>query len=225
MSAHLTLRHATFTPAEAARITGVSTTQQRDWRRRGFLPHFANHARFDAADLATLLAMRLLAERGIGPARTAGVVPSVALRIAHHAAKWKDAYSGQYDDVFGATWGEKAATLNPYVPSQGATRLFVWAHDDGALFTDGFDGPILGRSTSDPILHGAIIVLDLEALGAALQERIGTPFLHVIEHTPGPNADGHGMERGDAPRPIDGRPLSPPRASRRRPIPKKDPLA
>jgi len=86
----------TFTPAEAERITGVSTALQRDWRRRGYLPTLEKHARFDMFDLAGLMARGLLASRGIGPQLTEEVIPWCVSGIAWHALKWVDAYEGDH---------------------------------------------------------------------------------------------------------------------------------
>ena len=56
----------TFTPAEAEKISTISTAMQRDGRRRGFLPAFQGHARFDPFDVARMWAIKMLADRGIG---------------------------------------------------------------------------------------------------------------------------------------------------------------
>lgn len=61
---------ADFAPGEVARITGVSTTLLRDWRRRGLiregLDKDANGV-FDLEAVLELLTLRLLSEMGVGP--------------------------------------------------------------------------------------------------------------------------------------------------------------
>lgn len=56
-----------FTPAEAEAITGVSTTLQRDWRRRGYIAQAGSrkHNAFDLTSLAKLLVMRAFSEAGV----------------------------------------------------------------------------------------------------------------------------------------------------------------
>ncbi len=98
MSAALTL--TTFTPAEAERITGVPTVQQRDWRRRGFLPSNAGHARFDAFNLAELLTLKRMAERDIGLQAVSKIAPWVTRSIVWHALGAVDAYEGDYARIY-----------------------------------------------------------------------------------------------------------------------------
>jgi DNA-binding transcriptional MerR regulator len=94
MNSELTL--TTFTPGEAERITGVSTTMQRDWRRRGILAKATERARFDLFDLAELLTLKLLSDRGIGPKAAAEVVDWCGYGIAYHTLDSVDAYEGDH---------------------------------------------------------------------------------------------------------------------------------
>lgn len=57
-----------FTPSDAAALTGVSTVQQRDWRRHGYMPTpTAGWSRHEVEDLCRLLLLRLYAQHGIPP--------------------------------------------------------------------------------------------------------------------------------------------------------------
>lgn len=105
MTTNLTL--TTFTPAEAEAITGVSTASQRDWRRHGYLAKRDGHARFDAFDLARMLVIRLLSDRGIGPAQTAqtpylafGDIAAIcAAGALGNAFSWRDAWEGDLEEI------------------------------------------------------------------------------------------------------------------------------
>ena len=85
-----------FTPAEAERITGVTTTMQRDWRRRGILKKEGDTARFDLFDLCELLTLKLLSDRGIGPKAAAEVVTWCGYGVAYHSLDAVDAYEGDH---------------------------------------------------------------------------------------------------------------------------------
>lgn len=61
-----------YTPSEAAEITGVSATNQRNLRRHGYLTGGPGHARFSLAELAHLMVFGSLSEQGIGPKVAAG---------------------------------------------------------------------------------------------------------------------------------------------------------
>lgn len=97
MDAQYTL--STFTPGEAEAITGLTTTMQRDWRRpeRGYLAKGDGHARFDCFDLAKMLTMKVLADRGVGPQQSKEVAEWCAAGICFHALAWKDSYEGDHE--------------------------------------------------------------------------------------------------------------------------------
>lgn len=86
----------TFMPGEAERITTLATGLQRDWRKRGFIPANDGHARFDLFGLAEMLALKTLADRGVGPAVGQGVASWLAVGIAWHVLNSVDAYEGDH---------------------------------------------------------------------------------------------------------------------------------
>ncbi len=88
-----------FTPREAERITGVSTVMQRDWRRHGYLPVNEGHMRFNVFGLAELLALRLLAERRIGPQQGKLVSDWLAAGITRFALQSRHAYEGDAAEI------------------------------------------------------------------------------------------------------------------------------
>jgi len=55
-----------FTPAEAAKISGVSTVLQRDWRRRGLLPAKDQEgwAKFTVVDVIEMAVMKAMSDSG-----------------------------------------------------------------------------------------------------------------------------------------------------------------
>lgn len=136
----------TFTPGEAETITGLATGMQRDWRKRGFLPANAGHARFDIFSLAELLALKMLADRSVGPAASKDVMPWVTVGIAWHALLWIDAYEGDHERCNEAR-GLPPKRVDPatierfgaMAEAVGLTREQMEAHRSG------FDGDWLAR--------------------------------------------------------------------------------
>lgn len=98
MKAQFTL--TTCTPGEAERVTGLSTTMQRDWRRREFIPTVTGHARFDAFDLAEMSVLKMLADRSIGPQTAKEVAPWCASGMLWFMLQWSDAYEGDHLRTF-----------------------------------------------------------------------------------------------------------------------------
>lgn len=105
---------AQFTPSEAERITGVNTALQRDWRRRGFLPINDGHARFDVFELARMMTLQVLADRGIGPSQTESVRDWCASAICFAAMRFVEAWDGEPTKAL--TWIELYASPPPPNP-------------------------------------------------------------------------------------------------------------
>lgn len=88
-----------FSPAEAEQVTSLSLSMQRDWRRRGFLPSAGGKvASFDLFDLARLLFLKLMSDRGVGPGDIVGtaILNISARRIAYDALTNGAAYGKHY---------------------------------------------------------------------------------------------------------------------------------
>lgn len=175
-----------FPPSEAGRITGLTTGQQANLRRRGHLPprSGSTHTRFDALALAELTVMAMLADRGIGPAKSKHVAGSCAARIVGHALLWRSAWLGDPESIPGDGWKAKAIWLRDQLTTIPDQRFLIWGdvagHPDGwTCFTndpmrylDGSaDGPRLSASVS--------LILDLEAIGWELLDRAGRPLARV----------------------------------------------
>lgn len=94
----------TFTPAEAAKISGVNATLQRDWRRRGFLPKEDGPARFRPFAVAEMMAMNALAQRGIGPQQSKLVSNWLAAGLIKAALQIPGACDGDFFSVL--EWDE-----------------------------------------------------------------------------------------------------------------------
>lgn len=153
-------RPSSFTPADAERITGINTAQQRNLRRHGYLPETGKGwTRFSPEELARLLVLGRLAAIGVPPSTADGV-----LRQAKNAALVTLAFAQR----------EPGAIENPMllevreVPLKHAADLLT---DNRFLV---FDGTAHLEATSPP-LDGALVI-DLHALGALLCKRAGPLF-------------------------------------------------
>ena len=186
---------ATFTPAEAARISGVNVALQRDWRRRGLSPR-EDGSRFNSFAVAELLVMNVLSTRGIGPQQAKLISNHCAAALLALALRDRAAWAGQPDiapidrdyldqlidagfsDLSAEYWPARAAAL-----ATAAVRNLGYTHDYTDAFvwwangTHGFYGgltqafEIVGRD--DPRMQGAIVVLDLGALAHLQLKRSG----------------------------------------------------
>lgn len=176
-------KYTKFTAGEAERITGVSTTTQRDWRRRKYLPSGRDGwTQYESRDLAQLLVMRALQSRGIGPSLSSDIAFAAASRILFFALSCGDAVedhtAGKFDRLKkkipqGAIFVGWSAS-----PGEPSRYFIVWAN--GVMsFTNDIQQSF-GGSSQDERYQEAIIVLDLEALGSLIVKRAGRPLV-VIE--------------------------------------------
>ena len=86
-----------FRAKDVERITGASTTTLRDWRRRGYLPKKTGHPKFNCIELLQVWAMKMLADRGIGPSLAAGIATQCGIVGAWFALREPYAYDGGPD--------------------------------------------------------------------------------------------------------------------------------
>ena len=177
---------AQFTPAEAARITRVSTTLQRDWRRRGFLPVSEGHARFDVFALSKMLFLSCMAARGIGPSEAKPYADLVMNAIARAALSQEGAAEGD-DYPSPPVWlahsvVEQTSPLGPNLSRVMSAPIFL-VFADGSEWFD-FDATAAMRRKAEAgeweKLEGPVIVLDTTVLGAALAARAGRPLVRVV---------------------------------------------
>jgi hypothetical protein len=184
------ISYTLFTAGEAERITGVSAATQRDWRRRGYLTVHNRRTdahgkaawnRYDVHGLAELLTMRILQERGMGPSDTRGIAAGVADAIMHHALCCMSAIDDQTKSLERLARERKAPLGTLFVRPTASYRFWVeWANSTTGGPALDLDGHFL--DPSNPKLQGAIIVLDLKALGLLLVESTDKYLVTVMPH-------------------------------------------
>lgn len=178
---------STFTPGEVEKITGLTTVQQRDWRRRGFLPANAGgHARFEASVVAELWTMQLLADRDVGPQYSREIARFGGAGILAGAFELKEAFEG--DHLRALEWNAKHVELHWRNQSEWLTqrifrelldlrfkpaRYLLWLPDGRELWCSSLE-----EAEAD-LSEGAVILLDQTALGHAFVRRAGRPLVHV----------------------------------------------
>jgi hypothetical protein len=193
------LSTSTFTPSEVANITGLSTTMQRDWRRRGFLASSEKHARFDVVEVAGIWALKILADRGIGPQISKEVASWLAYGIAYHAlreidlddqvrknlvARLRKKTFEDIDSFITRTTRTESPWINQtpkrlarskgqkaFIPS----RFLIWWPDGSYEWSETVGSTILTEESR--LGGGAVIFLDQMAIGRALRRRAGKPLV------------------------------------------------
>lgn len=190
-----------FTSRDAEKITRVSMTQQRNWRRYGFLPPIEGHARLDVFDLCELYSLGLLTEKGVAPKQAVEVVDILGMGLAWHALTGAAAYDGEdhllsneplneFEKGLSAPilsrldrFGRAAFRAKDGLPGKGRVlpaRFFIWFADGTHTWDQGVDRHFHGKE-GDPHIAGPVIVLDQMALGLDLAHRSGKPLALVTE--------------------------------------------
>lgn len=190
-----------FTSREAEVICRVSMTQQRNWRRYGFLPPIEGHARLDVFDLCELYALGLLTEKSVAPKQAVEVVDMLGMGLAWHALTCIAAYDGDdyllaneplnefekglSDPIFSRLdrFGRAAIRAKGGLPGKGRVlpaRFFIWFADGTHTWDQGVDRHFHGNE-GDPRMAGPVIVLDQMALGLDLAGRSGKALALVTK--------------------------------------------
>lgn len=184
-----TFRHiwTKFSPSEAQVITGVDLANQRNWRRRGYLPKGqGGWTEFEAPDLAKMLVFQSLANRGIGPSSAQEDAYWASLGILYAALKWIDSIDDKtgenfwwkYKDIPGEAAGMICRKLSKVIPGG---RFWVWWADGKSECLDDIRKAFNESSWSEKY-GGAVVVLDLQALGSQLLDRAGRPLVTIEKH-------------------------------------------
>jgi DNA-binding transcriptional MerR regulator len=195
-----------FTPGEAAEITGVSVENQRNLRRTGYLPSHKGHARFDIRDLAQLLVIGIMSERGIGPkvactfAATAGqgvflkaIARSTFYSIAAQRAALDDTKeeadeslalpeASDLDErtvrgMIARMHAADAAQAAAGLAGQEAPEFFcLWANGHPEFFY-GEEHPFADCDYGHTAWQGPVIMLSMGALASLLVDRLPRPAI------------------------------------------------
>lgn len=80
-----------FSPSEVARVSGVSTALQRDWRRRGVIPGRSDGwNRYSLDDVIRMTVMRAFTQSGISLETAEMVSGSAVLPVSDELVRWGD---------------------------------------------------------------------------------------------------------------------------------------
>ncbi|WP_313443826.1 hypothetical protein [Brevundimonas sp.] len=200
----------TFTPAEAAKISGVNVALQRDWRRRDILPKVEGHARFSPFDIGEMMALNSLGAQGVQLLQYRSILKMLGAGVMMAALQLREAYSGAFDgivnietpeiidhlrhthvsdrqnvvDRWRAVYARDRILRKEGHEANSVRTMFIHWADNSFAFSW---GPIAAYETiepSDPRRAGAIVMVDLEGLGHALIKRSGA-IVDVKPRTPG----------------------------------------
>ena len=156
------VREPTFSPAEAAAITGVSTALQRKWRSAGGPLEPKDNpgwTRWTPKELARLLVLDRVS-RLVGPAQAATMIAAAGNQ-----------------GVDGLVW---AFAISSAIPG----KMDELTEKVGRFVVSKDSAPFLPyRSLANAVDGAAVpwIVLDAQALGVHLAQAVGTPLVFGVE--------------------------------------------
>lgn len=167
-----------FSPADVERITGVSVTKQRDWRRHGFLKSKSKGwNEFHPFDLAMIYLMQVLARHNIGPSRSMQFVEWPAYALLWRALTHIQAYGGCTEDLdenylegHASAWVQDVTRVIP-----SGVFWVIWA--DGE--TSSVDDLNKAFCESPQRQIGPVIVLDVEMLAADFLVKVARPLVFL----------------------------------------------
>ncbi|WP_245300125.1 hypothetical protein [Methylocystis bryophila] len=125
--------------------------------------------------------MSALQERGIGPATSCNISAASALGLSFFVLSWVDAIDDRTNGEFEKLVRQRGEPRGRFFVQPSETEpskyIIVWASGEVEFVKDILRA--FSDLSSSPKYHGAIIVLDLEALAGLLIERAGRPFVSV----------------------------------------------
>lgn len=157
-----------FRPAEVEKITGASPILLQAWRRRKYLPTIeSGWGAFSCQDTASVLVIKVLSDRGIGPALSHKVAKKTAPYILNHALAWVNSREG----ALARDLHDHANDLARQSP-----KYLIWWPTGASDFTNDL-GAAFGDSQFDDRYLGAVVILDLQALGGMLLDKADRPLM------------------------------------------------
>jgi hypothetical protein len=174
-----------FSPAEFAKITGVHTALQRDWRRRGILPERDPAAGWSQYPLATVVEgsiLNQLAEAGFSPKQMLAVASLALGSVLERLAQFKGAYV-----IVGIESDMENVRLGDYVPLETPYRFLVIKHQLGArgLTAAEFQKTVFPSKDFEAVRQivegggSGWTIVDLHHLADQIVERAGLPLFRV----------------------------------------------
>jgi hypothetical protein len=175
-----------FTPAEAERITGVSVTLQRDWRRREIMPKREGHARFDLRDLADMFALKCLFDAGIWleqAKQDQDLLPFITAGVMMHALAAAGSIEGdlrEHRRQFGRLSLLRIVTHDLRLRTLPGGDLIIWPNGE-FQFAKNVERTIRGAEPEKK--YGTIRILNLQALGQEFARRAGRALVRIEMQT------------------------------------------
>lgn len=168
---------STFTSAEAARVSGVNGTQQRNLRRHGYLPEQGKGwTRYSIQDVARLIVVGKLSELGVTPAVSTKVADKKWRRTAQSAATIICAFAANDRDAILEDVPNKFDEDPIKTGPLGLPRFLVIRPGRECDFAR--QAPTF---TEDG--EGALTVMDLQGLARLLVKRAEKPLVTVKADT------------------------------------------
>lgn len=164
------IEFASFTPAEAAAITGVQQGAQRDWRRRGALPKTEGWAKFTPSGLIEIALRKTIGEMGMPH-----VEPSLDL---HEAVFQAQAWAAT---AAGAVAFEDGLDPVGDFPMDQPKARYAWASFpwQSELELRLLAGLADLQSAIDREPRDGVALIDLKVLGLQIATRAGEPLWKV----------------------------------------------
>lgn len=181
-SALFDIRLQTFSPAEAAAISGVNATLTRAYRHRGYLSAQHGHSPFTVFGLAELMFVKAMAETSCPPDFLKRLRDWATSGIVYQALRNEDAFDSPDISLdidlraFASQILPRYSALEPdcrrVIPGR---FLIIWA-DKSCKWVESLGDVDLATPAQ---IAGPVVLIDQRAVGDAIRERAGRPLVHV----------------------------------------------
>lgn len=168
-----------FTPSEAAAISGVSPTLQRDWRRREILRGNSDGrwTRWTLTDVIRLSVMKLFSEAGMDVSNTTIVAQMAIFPTLAELAHIDGAVSFEGDELPAESQSRiRASTVRTTDPSHSPGR-FLASYGKGEYDVCRTDDLASLEEILDADAYPILLIVDCRNLARLIVERAGGPLI------------------------------------------------
>lgn len=175
-----------FTPSEAARITGVSTALQRDWRRRGILSENSEGkwTRWTLDDIIQLSVRKIFADAGLDVSQTRTVARMAILPTAWAISCIPEANEFEGDEIPDET--KEKVRMRSIVPADPSHQIGRFLVSFGPSEYDFFRTDNLSdvQNLLDAEPQPVAFIVDCENLALRIFQRANGPLVRFeVENT------------------------------------------
>ncbi|MER2520224.1 MAG: hypothetical protein ABTQ34_05995 [Bdellovibrionales bacterium] len=171
----------TFSPAEVAQFTDVSTDLQRDWRRRGIIDNNDGFGVVSLREAVSIFLTKMLSTNGFGPMQAAIFTRSIVEQVLARTLNRLEVWDGEWDNVpIKSTDLRLTALLSQYIrcSSLNIKDYSIFLYDRTIKISNNISQELVSiQNHANGLSAHPIVILDHVGIADELLRRLGSRYL------------------------------------------------